>query len=78
MNDLNSIYQILLSLIGIGTIMRCAYCFVQIMINGDERGQMKQRMKNAIFFAIIATCSGSLVYLIANNYFGLGGSLFKW
>ena len=78
MQYLSQIYLILLTLIVSGGIMRIAYCFVQIMINGDERGQMVQRIKNAVLFLCISAAVGSLAYIIANNYFGLGSTIFSW
>lgn len=78
MEYLSQIYAIMLSLIVIGSIMRIAYCLIQIMINGDDRGQMVQRVKNALVFACISVGVSSFAYAVINRYFYLGHGFFTW
>lgn len=60
--------QILVSLIGYGTLARCIYIIMDSMSNGEEINKVIQRVKKKVIAGIMAICIGQLLSVIANIY----------
>ncbi|MEG1497399.1 MAG: hypothetical protein RR219_09610 [Clostridiales bacterium] len=77
MTYLQNIYYVLLVLINGGAIVRIIFCFIKMMANEGAENSMSTRIKNAMYFTIIADCSLGVSTAII-SYFTGKISIFHW
>lgn len=68
MNTMMDIVGLLAILIRIGVICRVVICLLKINLGGDDGGENKQKIKNALIFLVISECVWVIKDLIFSYY----------
>lgn len=64
MSYINEAINVMLVLIPLGASARVAYCIICIINDPDDEKMYRKRIKNIIWFTIIAECALSIISLI--------------
>ncbi|MCI9086859.1 MAG: mercury transporter [Clostridia bacterium] len=68
MNTMMDIVGLLSVLIRIGVTARVVICLIKINAGGDDSGENKQKIKNALIFLVISECVWVIKDLIFSYY----------
>lgn len=68
MNTMMDIVGLLTVLIRIGVGCRVVICLIKINVGGDDSGENKQKIKNALVFLVISECVWIIKDLIFSYY----------
>lgn len=68
MDTMMDIIALITILIRVGVVCRVVICLLKISCGGDEGGENKQKIKNALIFLVITECVWVIKGLIFSYY----------